>query len=65
MLATVPAGILVLAVAWGRLGPTLLPVSTSLWINAVLLAIGVAVALPLGLAWSASMLRSSVWAASK
>lgn len=59
MLATVPAGILVLAVAWGRIGPTLLPVSTSLWINGILLVIGVAVALPLGLLWSASMLRSA------
>jgi len=59
MLATVPAGLLVLAVAWGRIGPTVLPVSTSLWINGVLLVMGVVVALPLGLAWSASMLRSA------
>lgn len=59
MLATLPAGILVLAVAWGRIGPSLLPVSTSLWINGVLLVLGVAIALPLALAWAGSMLRSA------
>lgn len=59
MLATLPAGILVLAVAWGRIGPSMIPTTTALWINGILLVLGVAIALPLGLAWSASMLRSA------
>lgn len=59
MLATLPAGLLVLAVAWGRIGPSLLSMSASLWVSGILLVLGVAVALPLGLAWSASMLRSA------
>jgi len=59
MLATLPAGILVLAVGWGRIGPTMLPTTASLWINGVLLVTGVAIALPLGLGWSAAMLRSA------
>lgn len=58
MLATLPAGILVLAVAWGRIGPSMIPPAVALWINGILLVLGVLIALPLGLAWSASMLRS-------
>ncbi len=59
MLATLPAGILVLAVGWGRIGPTMLSTTASLWIDAVLLVIGVAVALPLAFAWAGAMLRSA------
>lgn len=53
MLATLPAGLLLLATAWGRVGWQ--PVG--LWVDTVLLVIGVVVALGLGLWWSASMLR--------
>lgn len=53
MLATLPAGLLVLATAWGRVGWQ--PVA--IWINIVLLVVGVLVALWLGLVWSAGMLR--------
>jgi C4-dicarboxylate transporter/malic acid transport protein len=59
MLATLPAGLLVLAVGWARIGPTMLPTITCLWIDAILLIIGALVALALGLTWSATMLRSA------
>lgn len=59
MLATLPAGILVLAVGWGRIGPTMLPTSASLWIDGILLVLGTIIALLLGLSWSATVLRSS------
>jgi C4-dicarboxylate transporter/malic acid transport protein len=59
MLATLPAGLLVLAAGWGRIGPSVIPPSASLWIDGILLVLGTAVALTLGLAWSATMLRST------
>lgn len=59
MLATLPAGLLVLAAGWGRIGPSMIPASVSLWIDAVLLVIGTLVALVLGLAWSATVFRSA------
>ena len=59
MLATLPAGLLVLAAAWGRIGPNFLSSTVSLWIDAILLVFGTAIALALGLTWSATMLRSS------
>lgn len=59
MLATVPAGVLVLAVGWGRIGPELLPTSLALWIDAVLLVVGAVLAVVFGLAWSATILRET------
>ncbi len=59
MLATVPAGLLVLSVGWGRIGPTLVPTTVALWIDALLLTLGTLLALALGLVWSSSMLRNS------
>lgn len=53
MLATLPAGLLILATAWGRVGWE--PVG--LWVDLVLLVLGTGVALVLGAAWSAAMLR--------
>ena len=55
MLATFPAGLLVLAVAWGRVGPLLVPSPVSRWIDVVLLVIGTVVAVALGVAWASSM----------
>ncbi len=55
MLATFPAGMLVLAVAWGRVGPELVPREVAVWIDIVLLVIGVALALVLGIAWAGSI----------
>lgn len=59
MLATLPAGLLVLAAAWGRIGPSMVSATVSLWIDAILLVLGVVIAVTLGLTWSATMLRSS------
>lgn len=55
MLATLPAGLLVLATAWGRVGWQ----PWGLWVDAVLLAVGTVIALGLGLAWSTAMLRGN------
>ena len=52
MLATVPAGILVLAVSWARVGPEFIPMTAAVWIDIVLTVIGVLVALALGIAWA-------------
>ena len=52
MLATLPAGFLVLAVAWARVGPEFLPVTAAVWVDIVLAGIGVVLALGLGIAWA-------------
>ena len=59
MLATLPAGLLVLATAWGRVGPVVVPTGAALWVSGVLLVVGTLVALTAGVAWSASMLQTS------
>lgn len=55
MLATFPAGLLILAVAWGRVGPEIVPATVSLWIDIVLLVLGTVVALALGVAWAGAI----------
>ncbi len=55
MLGTVPAGVLVLAVAWGRVGPELVPVQVAVWIDIVLLVIGILLALSVGILWAAAI----------
>lgn len=52
MLATLPAGLLVLAVAWARVGPVFLPVTVAVWIDIVLAALGLLLALGLGITWA-------------
>lgn len=52
MLATLPAGFLVLGVAWARVGPEFLPVTAAVWIDIILAGIGVVLALGLGIAWA-------------
>ncbi len=52
MLATLPAGLLVLAVAWARVGPVLVPTSVAVWIDIVIASIGVILALTVGIAWA-------------
>jgi C4-dicarboxylate transporter/malic acid transport protein len=59
MLATLPAGLLVLATAWGRVGPELVPTRAALWIAGILLVIGAALALAMGTLWSAAILRAT------
>lgn len=60
MLATLPAGLLVLAVGWGRIGPGLLPTGAALWIDGILLVVGLILAVALGITWSAAMLRGEI-----
>jgi C4-dicarboxylate transporter/malic acid transport protein len=58
MLATFPAGLLILAVAWARVGPWFIPEGAALTVDAVLLSIGAIVALVLSAAWATSIARS-------
>jgi C4-dicarboxylate transporter/malic acid transport protein len=55
MLATLPAGLLVLAVAWGKVGPELVPTTVAVWIDIVLAVIGVVIAVGLGILWAGSI----------
>lgn len=59
MLSTLPAGLLVLATAWGRIGPEFIPAGIALWTNAVLVIIGALLATVLGIWWSTLMLRAT------
>ena len=59
LLATLPAGLLVLAVAWGRIGPDLVSAGLALTLSAVLLAAGTALAVGMGIAWAAGITASS------
>ena len=60
MLATFPAGLLVLAVAWGRVGPTLIGDTAAVSVDAVLLTIGAVITLVLSAWWATSIGRSGV-----
>ena len=55
MLATLPAGLLVLAVAWGRVGPEFLPTTVAVWIDIVLLVVGTVIAVAMGVAWAGAI----------
>jgi tellurite resistance protein TehA-like permease len=58
MLATLPAGLLVLACAWGRIGPELVPTGVALWIVAALLAIGTTAVIAFTMVWTLTITRS-------
>lgn len=59
MLATVPAGLLVLSIGWSRVASEFLPEALAMWVAGILLAFGAVIALALGLTWSAAMLQQS------
>ena len=59
MLATVPAGILLLAAAWGTVGPLVIPEGAALTIDAVFTVIGAILALWVGMMWATSTGRGS------
>jgi C4-dicarboxylate transporter/malic acid transport protein len=59
MLATLPAGLLVLATGWGRVGSELVPTGAALWIAGILLVIGAVLAVVMGTLWSAAILRAT------
>lgn len=52
MLATLPAGLLVLAVAWARVGPMIVPDSVAVWIDIVIAVTGIVLATALGITWA-------------
>lgn len=60
MLATFPAGLLVLAVAWGRIGPQIIGETPAVIVDAVLLTLGAGIALVLSAWWATSIGRSGV-----
>ena len=60
MLATFPAGLLVLAVAWGRVGPEFIARDVAIGIDAFLLIVGAGVAAVLSAWWATSIGRSGV-----
>lgn len=57
LLATIPAGILLLASAWGTVGPSVIPAAAALATNAVLAVIGALLALWVGMMWNTSVGR--------
>ncbi len=57
MLATFPAGLLVLAVAWGRVGSEWLGSAVGLTVSAILAIIGTLIAVALSLIWSTAQSR--------
>ncbi len=59
LLATFPAGLLLLATAWGYVGPLMVPASVATAVCAVLACAGVLIGLVFSIAWSTSALRGS------
>ena len=60
MLATLPAGLLVLSAAWGRVGPELVSTGLSLWIAGVLLALGAMLVIAFSLTWALAIMQSDI-----
>lgn len=60
MLATFPAGLLVLATSWGRVGPVVVGEDAAVIVDLVLLVIGASVATVLAAWWATSISRSGV-----
>ncbi len=59
MLATFPAGLLVLAVAWGRVGAGLLGVDAALVVSAVLVVAGAVMAMGMSIVWASAQGRGN------
>lgn len=57
MLATFPAGLLVLAVAWGRIGPELLTRDVALVVSGFFIIVGTAGAIALSVLWASAQGR--------
>lgn len=55
LLATFPAGLLVLSIAWGKVAPAFLPAAASLSIAIALLVVGGVIAVALGVAWASAI----------
>lgn len=59
LLATLPAGMVVLASAWGTVGPVVVPTSVSLAVAAVLCVIGIAVVVCFGQLWLGALIAAA------
>lgn len=59
-LATVPAGLVILATVWGRVGSEFLPPRAAAWVAVVLLTLGATIGVLLGAQWAHAILRSDV-----
>lgn len=59
MLATFPAGLLLLAAAWGTISPAVLGETVALAISAILLACGAIIAVALSVVWAAEQTRGA------
>jgi len=64
MLGTFAAGTLLLGVAWGVVGPLVVGKTIALWLDAILLIIGITLALALSITWVALTIRAEVELAS-
>lgn len=60
MLATFPAGLLVLAVGWGRVGPDIIQTTAAVIVDIVLVVVGALIATVLSAWWATSIGRSGV-----
>ncbi|MDD2817590.1 MAG: hypothetical protein PHN51_02180 [Candidatus Nanopelagicales bacterium] len=60
MLATLPAGLLVLSAAWGRVGPELVLAGLSLWIAGILLTIGALLVIVFSLTWALAIMQTDL-----
>ena len=60
MLATLPAGLLVLAIGWGSIGPKTLPTTIALWIAGVLVVVGALISIGFSAYWASTISRREV-----
>lgn len=60
MLATFPAGLMVLSVGWGVIGPKTVPFSLAMWIAGILLVIGALFAVGYAALWASTLSRAEL-----
>ena len=60
MLATLPAGVLVLAAAWGRIGSQLVSNELALWIAGMLLVVGTLLVIVFSLTWALAIMQADL-----
>ena len=60
MLATLPAGLLVLAIGWGSIGPETLPETVALWIAGILVTMGAVITVVFSAYWVSVISRREV-----
>ena len=60
MLATLPAGVLVLSAAWGRIGSQLVSNELALWIAGMLLVVGTLLVIVFSLTWALAIMQADL-----